>query len=354
MDAGACSDPGSGVASGRSRDGDIGAPIPASVCTLDTSVFREGSPLVLGSFRAYHGPHARRFDLLALSTRERACLRILLRAKVATTNHLTTLVYHRRQTTQLKLVRLYRTGLVERTALPPVERGGAPLVFRISRLGRRRLGYPRLTRAEAGMQLRHDLHVLDAVCSLLCPHPLAPDGYPIAAWCTPAMSTRFIDDVKPDALLALQLSTGSAVVCLEVDEGTEHAPMIRDKLERYADALEDRPGWHLVFVVGWPERAAWMARLLGGIVDERDALHAQAWAVTMEALAADGLEAPIRSLAWRDAERPLASLCVDPEDRRSDAPVGSEAWLRMIGSGAGEDLGALWADPIASASGAGD
>jgi protein involved in plasmid replication-relaxation len=72
-------------------------------------------------------------------------------------------------------------------------------------------------------------------------------------WCTPAMSSRFIDGVKPDALLALQLSTGSAVLCLEVDDGTEHAPIIRDKLERYAEALRDRPAWHLVLVVGWPE-----------------------------------------------------------------------------------------------------
>ena len=296
---------------------------------------------MLGSFRAFHGTHVRRFDPLALSTRERAALRLLVRAKVATTNHLTTLVYHRRQTTQRKLMRLWHAGLVERTALPPVERGGAPLVFRISRLGRRRLHYPPLARAEAGMQLRHDLHVLDAICALLRPHPLAPDGYPISAWCTPAMSTRFIELVKPDALLAVQLTTGSAVVCLEVDEGTEHAPVIRDKLERYAEALEDRPGWHLVFVVGWPERASWMARLIGGMEEEREMLEGRAWTVTIEAIAAQGLDAPIRPLGGREADRSLASLCLDPADRRSEAPVGSEAWLRILGSGAGEDLATL-------------
>ncbi len=292
---------------------------------------------MLGSFRAYHGTHVRRFDLLALSTRERAALRLLVRAKVATTTHLTTLVYRRRQTTQL--MRLWHAGLVERTALPPVERGGAPLVFRISRLGRRRLGYPPLKRAEAGMQLRHDLHVLDAVCSLLRPHPLAPDGHPISAWCIPAMSTRFIgEELRPDALLALQLTTGSAVLCLEVDEGTEHAPVIRDKLARYADALEDRPDWHLLFVVGWPERADWMARLLGGMQEEREMLQGRAWSVTMEALAGDGLAAPIRPLGRGAEDVMLASLCVDPRDRRSPAPVGSDTWLRILGSGAGEDL----------------
>jgi Replication-relaxation len=300
---------------------------------------------VLGSFRAFHGTHVRRFDLLALSTRERAALRLLVRAKVATTSHLTTLVYHRRQTTQLKLMRLWHAGLVERTALPPVDRGGAPLVFRISRLGRRRLGYPPLTRAEAGMQLRHDLHVLDAICALLRPHPLAPGGYPISAWCTPGMSTRFIDDVKPDALLALQLTTGSAVLCLEVDEGTEHAPIIRDKLERYAEAIQDRPDWHLVFVVGWPERADWMARLLGGMADEREMLRDQAWAVTIEELATAGLAAGLRALRRRGGDVRLAHLCTDLRDRSSWAPVGSDAWLRILGSGAGEDLSSMLPEP---------
>ncbi len=47
---------------------------------------------------------------------------------------------------------------------------------------------------------------------------------------------------------------GAAVLCLEVDEGTEHAPVTRDKLEGYAEALKDRPGWHPVFAAGWPER----------------------------------------------------------------------------------------------------
>ncbi len=191
------------------------------------------------------------------------------------------------------------------------------------------------------MQLRHDLHVLDALCALLRPHPLAPDGFPISAWCTPAMSTRFIEGVKPDALLALQLTSGSAVLCLEVDEGTEHAPVIRDKLERYAGALEDRPGWHLVFVVGWPERAAWMARLIGSMADEREAMQGRAWTVTIEALAAEGLEARIRPLGWREPERSLASLCLDTAGRASEAPVGSQAWLRILGSGGGEDLSAL-------------
>jgi len=58
-------------------------------------------------------------------------------------------------TTQLRLMRLRQAGFIERTTLPPLARGGAPLVFRLSRRGRARLGYAPLTRPEAGMQLRH-------------------------------------------------------------------------------------------------------------------------------------------------------------------------------------------------------
>lgn len=292
---------------------------------------------MLGSFRLAHPATRRRLGVLDLPTRDRAGLRLLLRAKVATTNHLTTLVYHRRQTTQLRLMRLWRAGFVERTSLPPLTRGGAPLVFRLSRRGRARLGYRPLTRPEAGMQLRHDLHVLDAVCALARPDPRAPGGHPLLAWATPAMSARFIDGVLPDALLALQVDTGSAVLALEVDEGTEHAPVIRAKLGRYADALEDREGWHLLFVVGEPERARWINRLARTSGELGDAAE-QAWVTTIDELREHGLAA--RIVALGDAPpRPLADLC---RRRRGPSPttppVGSEQWLRLMGSGAGEDL----------------
>jgi hypothetical protein len=97
------------------------------------------------------------------------------------------------------------------------------------------------------------------------------------------MSARFIDGVVPDALLAVQLESGSAVLALEVDEGTEHAPVIRAKLARYAEALDGRAGWHLVFVVGGAERARWLrdlSRRNGGMA----AVEGQASATTIEAL----------------------------------------------------------------------
>lgn len=291
---------------------------------------------MLGSFRMAHPSTRRRLGVLDLPARDRACLRILLRAKVATTHHLTNLVYRRRQTAQLRLMRLWRAGFVERTSLPPLTRGGAPLVFRLSRRGRARLGYRPLSRPEAGMQLRHDLHVLDAICALARPDPRAPGDYPLSAWATPAMSARFIDGVIPDALLALQLDAGSAVLALEVDEGTEHAPVIRAKLARYAEALADREHWHLLFVVGEVARAHWIARLArtgGELEDAAD----QAWVTTIGELHEHGLAARIATLGAATA-RPLADLCRRRDSAAATAPVGSDEWLRLMGSGAGEDL----------------
>ena len=297
---------------------------------------------MLGSFRLATQSTRRRLGVLDLPTRDRACLRILLRAKVATTSHLTTLVYHRRQTTQLRLMRLWQAGFIERTQLPPLTRGGAPLVFRLSRHGRARLGYRPLKRAEAGMQLRHDLHVLDAVCALARPDAGERHRYPLAAWCTPAMSGRFIEGVIPDALLALQLDTGAAVLALEVDEGTEHAPVIRAKLARYADALSRRDGWHLVFVVGEAERAWWissLARRANGLAS----LSETAWATTIEELRQRSGDARVTPLLG-DRTTPASTVrgLAITRSSLSRTPVGSEAWRRVMGSGAGEDLGVVF------------
>jgi len=186
------------------------------------------------------------------------------------------------------------------------------------------------------MQLRHDLHVLDAVCALARPDPRAPGGYPLSAWCTPAMSARFIDEVVPDALLALQLDSGSAVLALEVDEGTEHAPVIRDKLARYAQALDGWGGWHLLFVVGEPERARWLrdlTRRTSGLT----ALEGRTWVTTIEALRRGALGAQIASLSG-GAPAEVVGICMSDVERRTAHPVGGDAWLRLMGSGAGEDF----------------
>ncbi len=195
------------------------------------------------------------------------------------------------------------------------------------------------------MQLRHDLHVLDAVCSLARPDPCAPDGYPLAAWCTPAMSQRFIDGVIPDALLALQIEAGAAVLALEVDEGTEHAPVIRAKLARYAEALNGRPGWHLVFVASEVERARWLVSL-GRRSDGVDSLAAGAWVTTIDEVRQRGIRTPIRPLVGD----PVARRLIDASSMqpvRLQHPVASDAWLRLMASGAGEDFAGMFSSQLA-------
>jgi Replication-relaxation len=313
------------------------APIAAPLFDLVGVAAASGTPLMLGSFRPARQATRRRLTVLDLPRRHRACLRILLRAKVATTQHLTDLVYHRRQTTQLRLMRLWQAGFIERATLPPLTRGGAPLVFCLSRRGRARLGYRPLARAEAGMQLRHDLHVLDAVCALARPDPRALGGYPLAAWCTPAMSQRFIDSVMPDAPLALQLNRGCAVLALEVDEGTEHAPVIRGKLARYAAALDQREGWHLVFVAGETERARWL-EALARRTEGLDSMSGHGWVATIDQLRRRGTHADLMPLEARRPGARVADLCEIGSHGRIRHPVGSDAWIRLMASGAGEDF----------------
>jgi hypothetical protein len=150
------------------------------------------------------------------------------------------------------------------------------------------------------------------------------------------MSARFIDGVVPDALLALQLGTNSAVLALEVDEGTEHAPVIRAKLSRYREALEGRSEWHVVFVVGEPERARWIrdvARRSEGLA----VLGGNSWATSIYDVRRGALAAPVASLIGGKPAH-LDEICTPATERHIAHAVGSDRWIRLMGSGAGEDV----------------
>ena len=193
---------------------------------------------MIGSFASAPAPSSRSIvDAGMLTYRDRAALRILYRADVATTSQLTTLVYHRRQTAQERLAALYRAGYLERAILPPASRGGAPFAFRVSPRGRRRLHYAKLTRGRAGTQLRHSLNGVETVCALLDAQPPAATEPLVTAWLTETMAHDTLRGVYPDGIVVLQGASGSAVVCLEIDEATEPGPVIADKLERYEKAL---------------------------------------------------------------------------------------------------------------------
>jgi hypothetical protein len=130
-----------------------------------------------------------------------------------------------------------------------------------------------------------------------------------------------------------------AVLCLEVDEATQHGPVIVAKLETYERALTGRAGWHLLFVAPNDDRVDWIRTLASGRLGQSLAGHGLA--VTLEALRAGGRNAPLRSLGPGRAEPPLGTRATDRGRRRSSAPVGSAAWVELLGYGGAEDTAAL-------------
>jgi hypothetical protein len=268
-------------------------------------------------------------DIGLLSVRDRACLRLLYRVGVATADHLATLVFPSRRTALRRLRRLWQLGLLERAPLAP-ERGGIPVVYRISRRGSRRLGYHD-TRTGGVGRVRHSLDIVDAVCALV---RSAPDG--VQLWLTEAMiDTELPPDVRPDSIVVLQLADRSAVLCVEVDEATEHSPTIRARLAAYERALAARTGWHVLWVVPTEERLGWFRRI--GRWDQHLGLEACSWGVVLDDLRTLGLRAPTHPIGWSGGAVPLDVLVADPTVRTCPTPVGSPAWVRLLGSGGAED-----------------
>jgi hypothetical protein len=293
---------------------------------------------MIGTFRPAPHPSRRRvLDPGFLGTRDRAVLELLHRADVATTAQLVTLVYRRRQTAQEHLVALYRAGWIERAVLPPTTRGGAPLAFRLSARARRRLGLGPLTRGRAGTQLRHSLNVTETVATLVRMKPDGSESLPVRAWLPERAAARVgLRDVFPDSIVALALPTGSGVLCLEIDQATEHAPVIRAKLARYEPALRSRHGWGVLFVVESPVRAAYLARV-GRDADCAFRLIGKAWVTVLADLAAEGPGATIREITPGGGRTTLAAVLRDPRARRCSTPVGSDAWIELLAFGGAED-----------------
>lgn len=294
---------------------------------------------MIGAFVSAPAPDRRAVvDPGFLRYRDRACLRLLYRADVATTAQLTTLVYRRRQTAQDRLSALHHAGLLDRAVLPPQSRGGAPLAFRVSARARRRLGWLQLTRVRAGTQLRHSLNVVETVCALVrAAPPSATAEQLVQLWLGEYDAADVLDLVYPDSVVVLQASTGSAVLCLEIDEATEHGPQLRDKLARYAGALRGRPGWHTLFVVPDRERLEFLARLArrdGGY----PGLAGRAWALVLAELGTHGPATTVVPLFLAGRRMTLGGLVADPTPRRCPTPVATDAWLHVLAYGGDEEI----------------
>lgn len=276
-------------------------------------------------------------DVGLLPVVDRACLRLLGRCEAATAEQLARLVYRSRRTAQKRLRRLWQLGLVERALLPPAH-GGSPVAYRVSVRGRERLGYP-ARRAQGVTHLRHALDTVEAVCALVGTERNDDAAIPVGLWLTESMSRDVLGgDVHPDAIVVLDLA-GSAVVCLEIDEATQHGPVIVAKFEAYEHVLAGRPTWHLLVVAPNDDRVDWIRTLARGRVGQT--LARQGWAVTLQALRAGGIDAPLRPLRPARDEVALAALVGGRARHHSSAPVGSAAWVELLGNGGAEDTSAL-------------
>ncbi len=271
--------------------------------------------------------HVARLDIGQLLVRERACLRLLYRSEAATASQLATLLCWSRWNAHYRLRRLWRLGLLERAALQP-ERGGVPIAYRLTHRARQRLGYTDW-RPRGIAHLRHTLDTVETVC-VLARHGL------LQAWMAESMCGKLLEGIRPDSAVALQAASGSGAVCLEIDEATERISVVRAKLNAYAQALPSRPTWKLLFVVNDPMRAEWLGRVAGhhGAARLRD----RSWVVVLDDLRRLGTSASVRPVGWRSASGSLSALLDDPSPRRSRTPVPSEEWVRLLGSGGGEDF----------------
>jgi len=268
-------------------------------------------------------------DVGLLSVRDRACLRLLYRAGVATADQLATLIFPSRRTALRRLRRLWQLGLLERAPLAP-ELGGIPVVYRLSRRGSKRLGYID-TRTGGVSRVRHTLDIVDAVCSLVRSSPGS-----VQLWLTEPMTDGVLPaEVRPDSVVVLQVDGGSAVLCLEIDEATEHSPTIRARLGAYERAIAGREGWHLVWVVPTDERLGWLRRVARW--DQRAGLEGHSWGLVLDELRTAGLGARTQPVGWGDEAVSLEAVIGDLRVRRCQTPVGSLGWVRLLGSGGAEE-----------------
>jgi hypothetical protein len=288
---------------------------------------RRGTTLTSGSRAAVA---ALRLDPGHLPIRDRAVLRILNRARLANAEQLGILVYQSRRYTQIRLRRLWDLGYLERSGLPPPTGiGGSPYVYRLAPAAIARLGYAARPWRGPGY-VGHTLDAVEAVCALV--RRSDPEADPaVLRW----LPESIVVDVLPagpaaDAVIVIAAADGPATVCLEIDEGNQHITVIRDKVRAYyAAALGGRPGWHVVFVVPTPYRAAWIRRAAecGACGGSRLGNDARRAAQSRAGGAPGGGSRTIGRT--RDARSP---------HRRAIAPgrttvVGSRPWLELLGSG---------------------
>jgi len=209
----------------------------------------------------------------------------------------------------------------------------------------RRLGYDD-ERIGGFAHIRHALDGVEAVCALVRATRTEQVPTSVELWLPELMAgDAGLMPARPDGVVVLQRGDCSAVVCLEIDESTEHGPQIRSKLDDWARVFAVRPELVLLFVVPTEGRLAWLRRNAGS--GRRPALEGRSFGVVAGDLASAGLEARAVPIGWRGELVPVATLVVEPRVRRSGTPVGSAAWVELLGSGGGEDVDRVLFDAAA-------
>lgn len=278
-------------------------------------------------------------DIGLLPIRDRACLRLLDRYEAATADQLAVLVHPTLRTSQRRLHRLWSLGLLERSPLMP-EHGGIPMAYRLSRLGRSRMGAvdPRVASAA---RLRHSLDIIWVTAALIGwseAREVADGMEPLVQVSLSESQTAGIlgPSLRPDSIIALQSDPFSGVLCVEVDEATERSAVIRGKLDAYSFHLRARGGWHVLFVVPSRDRLQWLRRATGW--NHWPELVGRCWGVILPELRRTGADAIATPVACRGEPRPLLAVLDDPRPRRCPTPVGSDEWVELLATGGGEDV----------------
>lgn len=274
-------------------------------------------------------------DVGLLGLADRAALRLLYRARIATPDQLATLVYPSRRTAYRHLARLTSLDLVEAIPLP-ARRGGVPIGYRLTRKAMRRLGYDEARLGGFG-HLRHALDCVEAVCALVRAGRSVSPPVSVELWLTESTTADAgLLPARPDGVVVLGRGARSVVLCLEIDEATEHAPQIRAKLDVWARVFAVRSELVLLFVVPTEVRLASLRRNSssgrGGSLDGRS------FGVVAGDVEASGLDATISPVGWRGERRTMSTVIAEPRSRRSGTPVSSAAWVELLGSGGGEDV----------------
>jgi hypothetical protein len=279
-------------------------------------------------------------DIRLLRYLDRAVLRILDRAEAATPRQLAILAYGNLRTAQERLALLWRAGLLERTTVPPPRRGGAELAYRLSRRAQRRLG-DTSRRTRGSNRLGHTLDIVETVCALVTAHGDPRTSSPVQVWLTEATARSHLGGPPyPDSVVVLAEGERSVVLCLEIDRATQRLAAIAAKLASYRRLLAAYPDWPLLFVVPTANRARWL-RHMASATDE--GVAANAWVTSLVALRSRHMQAAIVGLGATSVRATVGDLQNPAAPRRSATPVGSEAWLRLLGEGGVEDLdGILW------------